>query len=188
MKKGFTLIELLVVIAIIAILVAILLPALATVQEKSRQAKCKGNLDQIGKSLLIYRDETAQKNQFPNANGAGFLIRLYKAGNMGEHTVFLCPSVADNNGAGADLLNVTAEEVNDNFVSYAGRKNSDQKNYPGIFKPEKDTTITPVAADDEQDQDTNHPETAVMNFLDGHTDTRRTTDVDYQDVRDPITN
>lgn len=187
-NRGFTLIELLVVIAIIALLVAILLPALQIVLEKSRQSKCKGNLNQLGKSLLIYRDESAQKNQFPNANGAGFLVRLYKTGNMGEHTTFLCPSVADSNGDGEFLFDVTDVEINNNFVSYAGRINVDQRNYPGIFKPEKDTTITPVACDDEQENEVNHPDLTIFNFLDGHTDTRKISDVDYRDVRDPITN
>ena len=53
----FTLIELLVVIAIIAILAALLLSALAGAQERSRRARCLGNLKQIGTHLIIYADD-----------------------------------------------------------------------------------------------------------------------------------
>ena len=189
-KKGFTLIELLVVIAIIALLVAILLPALSLVIEKSKQTKCKANLDQMGKSLHLYQQDYGDNRQYPNANGAGFLVRLYKVSVLSEYKVFICPSTTDTNNNGQDFEFITGEETTTNACSYAGRKNQNQLVYPGIYTTAANVTTTPVAADDiEQPADTwNHPNIMNFLFLDGHVENVNQRIADFDLFLDPLTN
>jgi len=70
-KKAFTLIELLVVVAIIALLIAILLPALGRARESARRAVCSSNLKQIGTGLNIYAQDNGEKFPAIPADEAG---------------------------------------------------------------------------------------------------------------------
>ena len=82
--SAFTLIELLVVIAIIAILAALILPAVAKAREKARQAHCTNNLRQFSISLIMYRDDY-------NGRNPDWLSSLYPT-YIPETNLYLCPS------------------------------------------------------------------------------------------------
>jgi len=119
---GFTLIELLIVIAIIAVLVALLLPAIGNAKERANRAKCNGNLRSWGQAYAVYfvdsqgkfptqgsggaenwaadpRDPTAVDawfNVLPKlVQGKSYLelMNVRQAPRPGDKSLFICPSV-----------------------------------------------------------------------------------------------
>ena len=109
-KRGFTLIELLVVIAIIAILLAILLPAMRKIKEMGREQVCKSNLRNIGVAVHLYLDDydrtlpdTGNSNEFLwfEPDGVTYLKPgssdsywgLWYKDYLKETEIFGCPSL-----------------------------------------------------------------------------------------------
>ena len=101
-KKGFTLIELLVVMGIIAILAAMLMPALQRAREAAKRTSCLNNLKQIGSGLAMLQKDTGSIPSNHNQEGwipggpwegdYGDTVSALYPGYIGSGSLFWCPS------------------------------------------------------------------------------------------------
>ena len=113
---GFTLIELLVVIAIIALLLAILMPALQRVKKQARTVGCQANLRQWGTIFEIYMQE--HDGYFAYGDSSGRWRNVLQEQHRDRSLTALCPEAANTRKHGGTYGAWTEESLDADYVAH----------------------------------------------------------------------
>jgi type II secretory pathway pseudopilin PulG len=194
MRTGLTVLEVVVLVLIVAALAAALLPALARRREEARRIRCRNNLNQLGRGMVVYLSEHGDSRWFPcplgrgvrpdDYNGAEWLAALYWTRVIPDPGLFVCPSTTDTNHNGADLgtRHAIADVFGPRTISYAGMHYQSDSQEPGAI-PDDYPPDKPMASDDTQG-DVNHGTLRnggmAVRFFDSHVEFRTNTELDLR--------
>ena len=195
-KHNFTLIELLVVIAIIAILAAMLLPALNKARETARKITCLSQLKTMASAMLMYADQNRERippglryNSWSAGNfwwsiliqtvNAKAPAKNYNTVMNGYYKIFVCPTEKIPTGANAPNYQYSHYGVNYRFTHYSApvRKIVSAAK-PSAVALQMDSNVRTSYAVKEDKNSTNGASQRHIkgrsntSFLDGHAETR----------------
>ena len=117
-RRGFTLIELLVVIAIIALLMAIMMPALNRVKGQAQKISCQARLKQWGLVFKLYTDDHDGYFNNRDVGPSGFWMTAMKPYYKGDPKMLLCPTATRPMLSSADWGTFKAWTTADYTFSY----------------------------------------------------------------------